>query len=569
MSRIPVTAVLLIAGILLWGAALASWGRREAPAANLFAAVASVAGAGALAVAISAAFGQSPSFVLASALVTALLLPVPWLLFAFEYTGRTELVSPSAAAAAAVLPGLGLLATAVIIGSQLLPWLTLPSREAASGLVAVGVFILGMVQWLALLYAGGLMLIGTGMLLWIFHRYTHLDSMTGTLLGTFGTVPWLSLLFGFQVEGVGPFALPSTVAVGFLVGGIAANIALGRYDLFHHVPAAGNVGPATVIEELEEIVVVTDGEGTVVEVNTAVERVLGITPSEVIGANVDKLLNVPFSDLRETESVEVQSGTGRTLLDPTVSELTDQHGHLLGYAIVLRDVTTQTTRQQRLEVLNRVLRHNLSNDINMVLGHAELLRESVTDPHLDDSTEAIIRAGRALARLSTEAREIEQVMAITEPATQKMSLAALAENVMEAAVVDHGEVTYDINVPADVLFNGSRSLLKLALTKLVENAIEHNDGEEPYVGLYASYEADRTYPLTVSVEDNGPGIPDNETQAIEQGTETPLQHGSGLGLWAVRWAATRMGGDITFEQREPQGTIVSLQLPRASKQGQR
>jgi PAS domain S-box-containing protein len=518
-----------------------------------------------LAVGTSIALDLPHVFVLATAVVAALILPIPWLFFVFEYTGQKELTSLSVAGLTAILPGIGLLATAVISGSQLVPWLSLPSQETAGGLVAVGVIFLGMVQWLALLYAGGLMLIGSGLLLGIFRRYKHLNPTTGMLLGIFGTVPWLSLLFGFQVASLDPFALSSTVAIGFLVGGIAATTALGRYDLFRTVPAAGNVGPATVIEELEDMVVVTNGAGTVVEINAAAERILGTTEAEVVGADVGELLDAPLFDTRQTGPVELHSETGRMLFEPTISELTDQHGHLLGYVIVLRDVTARTTRQQRLEVLNRVLRHNLNNEMNTILGRAELLRQSVTEPDLADNTDAILRAGRSLTRLSAEAREIEQVMAITEPATQDIPLAPLAQNVVEAVTADQQQVTCACDVPADVIVTGFPDLLKLALTKLVENAIEHNDGEEPYVGLRARFEPDQKYPLQVSVVDNGPGIPTNEAQAVEQGAESPLQHGTGLGLWVVQWAATRMGGDIDFNHRDTHGTIASLRLPRARR----
>ena len=87
--------------------------------------------------------------------------------------------------------------------------------------------------------------VGTGVLVWAFHRYDHLDSTSGTLLGAFGSIPWLSLLFGF------------------LTGGAAVAVILTRRQLFRTLPAAGNIGPDTVIEELSDVVVVADSEETV------------------------------------------------------------------------------------------------------------------------------------------------------------------------------------------------------------------------------------------------------------------------------------------------------------------
>jgi len=43
-----------------------------------------------------------------------------------------------------------------------------------------------------------------------------------------------------------------------------------------------------------------------------------------------------------------------------------------------------------------------------------------------------------------------------------------------------------------------------------------------------------------------------------RGTETPLRHGSGIGLWIVKWGIDHLGGRISFAEREPQGTTVTV-----------
>jgi signal transduction histidine kinase len=63
------------------------------------------------------------------------------------------------------------------------------------------------------------------------------------------------------------------------------------------------------------------------------------------------------------------------------------------------------------------------------------------------------------------------------------------------------------------------------------------------------------------VRDNGPGIPEDELVPLQEGTETPLKHGSGLGLWLVEWGISRLGGTIQFDANEPRGTVVWLRLP--------
>jgi sensor histidine kinase regulating citrate/malate metabolism len=67
--------------------------------------------------------------------------------------------------------------------------------------------------------------------------------------------------------------------------------------------------------------------------------------------------------------------------------------------------------------------------------------------------------------------------------------------------------------------------------------------------------------LSIAVADNGPGIPDHEQQVLEAGEESALEHGSGLGLWAVHWGVTRMGGDLAFAENDPRGSIVTVSIP--------
>ena len=555
---------LLLSGLLFSGSTVATWRRREAPGADRFAVTSAIAGIGAIAIAASSVWGQARGLDLTIVVVVALLLPVPWLLFALEYTGRNDVISGGLVGPVAILPLLGLLATIVIFGSQLLPWISLPSQQTAGGAAEVLVTLLTMLQWLALFFAGGLMLVGSGVVLLTFHRYSYLDSTTGTLLGVFGTIPWLSLVFGLQLAGSIPSALPATVAVGFLIGGIAAAVSLERYHLFRNVPAAGTVGPETVIDELADAMLVTDAVGTIVELNPAAEGLLG-EETEIIGGGIREFLDVPLDELEDAGPLRFRTGRGRRLYDPTVSTLSDHHGHRIGHTVILRDVTLPTTRRQRLEVLNRVLRHNLRNTINVVLGRTELLDEAMSDPELRAHVSSIEAASEELVRLSERARDIEEIMAPENTTITRQSVAELVDDAIDSVTVHHPAAEVDVDIPDGVVFEGDAELLRVALRHLIENAIEHADRDPPVVSVQATLEPETDYPVVISIADNGPGIPETEVQVIEAETETPLQHGSGLGLWVVRWALARMGGILELADRDPRGSGVTMRLPAAQR----
>ena len=67
----------------------------------------------------------------------------------------------------------------------------------------------------------------------------------------------------------------------------------------------------------------------------------------------------------------------------------------------------------------------------------------------------------------------------------------------------------------------------------------------------------------LEVRDNGPGIKDVQLTPLKVGEETPLVHGSGIGLWLVEWVVTSLGGDVTFENDTTRGLTVTLSLPLA------
>ena len=66
--------------------------------------------------------------------------------------------------------------------------------------------------------------------------------------------------------------------------------------------------------------------------------------------------------------------------------------------------------------------------------------------------------------------------------------------------------------------------------------------------------------VVVLLRDNGPGIPEDEVETLEQGYETDLKHLSGLGLWLVYWIVDMSGGAIAFEPNDPRGSVVELRL---------
>jgi sensor histidine kinase regulating citrate/malate metabolism len=73
--------------------------------------------------------------------------------------------------------------------------------------------------------------------------------------------------------------------------------------------------------------------------------------------------------------------------------------------------------------------------------------------------------------------------------------------------------------------------------------------------------SDEQYGATITISDDGPGIPDYEVAPLQQEQEDSLMHGSCVGLWLIKWGIERLGGQVEFAENESRGSTVRLHVP--------
>ena len=235
----------------------------------------------------------------------------------------------------------------------------------------------------------------------------------------------------------------------------------------------------------------------------------------------------------------------------------EEEDEVTGLVAVLRDVTDREDRAHQLEVVDRVLRHNLRNSLTVVQMQAETIREEGTES-VAEAAEAILDQVDALLTTSEKSRDITRALTAEEtptPADVGRIVRATVESVTEA----HPRAEVTVKGPNSVAAFAADNVAQ-AIEELLINAIIHGDGEHPSVrvGIEPSTEAVR-----VSVADDGPGLPEVERDVLEDGTEIDaLYHGSGLGLWLIHWIVRRSGGSVSVETGETEGTTVTITLPR-------
>jgi PAS domain S-box-containing protein len=305
-----------------------------------------------------------------------------------------------------------------------------------------------------------------------------------------------------------------------------------------------------------------------VYVNGGFERITGYEEADVLGEDCRFLQGEgtdPDAVSRLAEGIAADEPTSVELLnyraDGTpfwnqvrVSPVVDDAGevtHNLGFQA---DVTGRVRTERLVRLLNRVLRHNLRNEMNVLLGLGEMVAAEGRGD-VADAGERIAETARRLVDLGEQARDVER-NATTEREPTRLDVDDLVAGVAEGCREAFPAATVDCRVRTDRDVCAGREL-EGALAELVENAVKHNPSPEPWVGVEAVDDGDR---IELTVADDGEGVGEMEANVVASGEETALEHGSGLGLWSVNWVVTRYGGSFRI-RAEDGGTVATVGLP--------
>ncbi len=224
---------------------------------------------------------------------------------------------------------------------------------------------------------------------------------------------------------------------------------------------------------------------------------------------------------------------------------------------IYTDITEQRERERRLKLLNRVLRHNLRNDLTVVLGMADALDERIDDEDQRAILHRLQRKAEEMASLSERARDMERSVRRDQYGAAPVDVSATVTDTVSSYHDEYaGEIKTDL---PDVSVTAGDGRLHRILGELLENSLEHA-GDDPSISVDVTADQ-RTVSITVA--DDGPGIPQHELDIVT-GDEpiTQLRHGTGLGLWLVVWVTETYGGTVDFASGRDGGTVVTLELPR-------
>ncbi|ACV12591.1 membrane bound his kinase A [Halorhabdus utahensis DSM 12940] len=213
-----------------------------------------------------------------------------------------------------------------------------------------------------------------------------------------------------------------------------------------------------------------------------------------------------------------------------------------------------TTLTQSTEVLSRVLRHNLRNDMTVILGQLDQLdgdSRGTLEP-----TRTIRTAIDDIAALSEKARLVELAVMREERQCHPVDAVSCVDAGIEKTRAADSDISFETSMP-ETAWVRADWMLETAIEIVLRTVRAHGDATTISIHL----EKSDTGRVSIRIVDVNGSLKPAEIETLESGVETPLQHSEGLDLWIVRWIVSGYGGSISVENGDT--CAVTLRLHRS------
>jgi nitrogen fixation/metabolism regulation signal transduction histidine kinase len=241
-----------------------------------------------------------------------------------------------------------------------------------------------------------------------------------------------------------------------------------------------------------------------------------------------------------------------------------------GYVFVFDDITVmlQAQRDAAWGEVARRLAHEIKNPLTPIQLSAERIRQKYLHTLNDSEKQTLDRATRTISEQVESMKEmVNAFSSYAQPVSMNIhdiNLNQLIADVVELHKGHSGQVEFtlllDDSIPLMMLDSGR---MRQVLNNLIVNALQalqHTENAKLLISTQSGTGKNEKI-VTITLEDNGPGIQNELMDKLFEPYVTSKEKGSGLGLAIVKKIIDEHGGAIWAKNMKNNGSCFTIQLP--------
>ena len=317
-------------------------------------------------------------------------------------------------------------------------------------------------------------------------------------------------------------------------------------------------------DSITDYIMILNKHMQVIRVNKILADKLGMKPDNLIGRDCCELFHdskcipglCPMKKLLKDGKIHSETFYEKKLdgyLLSTLTPLKDNDGKIVGAVSISKNITEMKEKeailrfqQEHIKLINKILRHDLSNNLAVIKSAINIFKEEKNETILDEAVKRCFTSVNLIRKM----KDLETVIS-SDKKFKSIDVSSIVKELSANYPAIKIDVSGQATIKADDTFGS-------VLDNLLKNAVEHGRASRIKIELKQSASE-----CEIKIIDNGVGIPDEiKNNIFEEGFKFGKKGHTGLGLFIVKNAVMNYGGTVKVDDNDISGTVFVMKLKR-------